>query len=256
MAIKVSELRLERNKNLFSEPFIVQLHKYDFDFLRNSDAFQFESFIVEQFGGIPNVKQRGDSGIDGKTRDGLAIQVKRSDNIGRNVVDNFLSAINRFDKKLFETQKTNKSEVGYIIAFSFGKGAIGEVARLKHEENINIKLVRVDEIVPMATKPKLNLIISEKNIGEIDSKGNREFILKAKAESESGIEFFAWNFNYDENLGFQAEIMIDKTGEQNYKFGIGEHKIAVKAIDNDGLESIEIVKLKINGKIEIISTSK
>jgi len=30
----------------------------------------------------------------------------------------------------------------------------------------------------------------------------------------------------------------------------GEYKIAVKVIDNEGLENTEIIKLKVNGKIE------
>jgi len=50
-------------------------------------------------GGTGNVKQRGDFGLDGKTGDNTPIQVKHSDNIGRNVIDNFLSAVQRYDKK-------------------------------------------------------------------------------------------------------------------------------------------------------------
>jgi len=30
----------------------------------------------------------------------------------------------------------------------------------------------------------------------------------------------------------------------------GTHNIAVKVVDNDGLENIEVIKLKINGEIE------
>ncbi|MEZ5195254.1 MAG: DNA methyltransferase [Bacteroidales bacterium] len=130
-AVKVTEFRLNKQQDLFSKPFIVQLHKYDYDTLRNKPAFEFESWIIQQFGGFSNQKQQGDYGIDGKHTDNTPIQVKRSDNIGRNVIDNFLSAIRRSDKKRFEKNKTAQLPVGYIIAFSFGKGAIQEVARLK-----------------------------------------------------------------------------------------------------------------------------
>jgi len=34
------------------------------------------------------------------------------------------------------------------------------------------------------------------------------------------------------------------------KFKPGTHNIAVKAVDNEGLEAIEIVKVKINGVVE------
>jgi len=75
-----------------------------------------------------------------------------------------------------------------------------------------------------------------------------EFI--ASAESNSGIEFYAWDFSYDEEKGFYAEILLDKIGKQVYKFKAGSHSIAVKVIDNEGLENIEIIKLKINGVVK------
>jgi DNA modification methylase len=92
-AIKVTEMRLNNQMDLFSQPFTVQLHKYDYDTLRYKDAFEFEHFMVTQFGGTINTKQKGDMGLDGKAPDGAPIQVKRSDGIGRNVVDNFLAAL-------------------------------------------------------------------------------------------------------------------------------------------------------------------
>ncbi|MBN2893146.1 MAG: hypothetical protein JXL97_14850, partial [Bacteroidales bacterium] len=161
-AIKVTELRLQKDLNLFSKPFVVQLHKYDYDDLRNKKAFEFETWIIEQFGGTPNTKQRGDFGIDGKTRDNTPIQVKRSDNIGRNVIDNFHSAVMRFDKALYDNNITEKNPIGFIIAFSFGRGAVEEVARLKNKENVIINLVTVAEIVPIAVKPKLSVTFNDK----------------------------------------------------------------------------------------------
>ena len=44
--------------------------------------------------------------------------------------------------------------------------------------------------------------------------------------------------------------MIDKEGRQSYVFKVGMHTIAVKAVDNEGLESLETVQLKVNGVIE------
>jgi DNA modification methylase len=247
-AVKVSEMRLNNNQNLFSPPFTVLLHKYDYDTLRYKDAFEFEKWIVEQFGGIANIHQRGDMGMDGKTREGTPIQVKRSDTIGRNVVDNFQSACKRYDSNLFEKNKANAEPVGYIIAFSFGKGAIQEVARLKNEENIIIKLVTVEEIVPIAKKPRMTVKIDD--LGN-DAKGLRIIEFTALGESESGIEFYSWDFDYNEEEKiFKAEIMLDKTGKQTWKFKPGTHTFAVKAIDNEGLEAIEVLKIKVNGVVE------
>lgn len=247
-AVKVTELRLQKDLNLFSKPFVVQLHKYDYDTLRNKKAFEFETWIIEQFGGVPNIKQRGDFGIDGKANDNTPIQVKRSDNIGRNIIDNFKSACERFDKPLYDKNISENKPIGIIIAFSFGRGAVEEVARLKNKENVIINLVSVAQIVPIAVKPKLSVTLNDKGT---DSKKLREIEFTAKAESDSGIEFFAWDWDFNEDKGFNAEILLDKEGKQTQKFKAGSHKIAVKVIDNEGLENIEVIKLKVNGKIEL-----
>ena len=85
-AIKVSDLRLKNQQGLYSEPYDLQLHTYNSISLRNQNPFEFETFIIKEFGGIPNIKQRNDLGLDGKMPDNTPIQVKGSDNIGRNVM--------------------------------------------------------------------------------------------------------------------------------------------------------------------------
>ena len=246
-AIKVTELRLGKQQCLFSSPFTVQLHKYDYDTLRFGCALEFENWIVQQFGGVSNTKQRGDLGLDGKMPDNTPIQVKRSDNIGRNVIDNFLSAVKRADKKLYDKNIEDQKPIGYIIAFSFGRGAVEETARLKLKENIIVELVTVDKIVPIAKKPTIT--VETKELSR-DEKGICEIEFVASGQSEAGIEFYSWNYNYKSENGFKADIMIDKTGRQIAKFKAGLYNIAVKVVDNDGLESIEEIKLKVNGIVE------
>jgi DNA modification methylase len=246
-AVKVTEFRLNLQQDLFSKPFIVQLHKYDYDTLRYKDAFEFESWIVAQYGGTSNTKQRNDLGLDGKTKDNTPIQVKRSDNIGRNVVDNFLSAVQRYDKALYEKNKAANKPIGFIIAFSFGKGAIQEVARLHNQENTIIKLVTVEEIVPISKKPTLTIQVNEAGR---DKNNVRELEFIASGQSAAGIEFYSWNFNFQADKGFKPDVIIDKQGMQRHKFKPGIHNIAVKVVDNEGLDNIEVVKLKVNGTVE------
>ena len=137
--------------------------------------------------------------------------------------------------------------MGFIIAFSFGKGAVQEVARLQNEENVIIKLVLVEDIVPIAKKPTILVNMTDKGN---DNKNLREILFSATATSTSGnVEFFAWDFEYKDKK-FNPQILIDKAGLQSYKFKAGLHEIAVKVVDSEGLESIEIIKLKVNGKIE------
>ncbi len=248
-AIKVSEFRLNRQQGLFSEPFEVRLHKYDYDTLRYKDAFEFEAWIVEKFGGLSNTKQRGDLGLDGKDKNGKSIQVKRSDGIGRNVVDNFVSAAKRYDKNIFEKAVENGEIIGTIIAFSFGKGAVQEVARLKNEDKIIIELKTVEEIVPIAKKPKLSIKITDL---EKTEKGH---LLKFEAyiETDKEIEFLTWDWDYgkDPEKPFDPEILFGKDFVLEKEIPAGEFQIACKVVDIDGIEAMEVVKIKVNGGVKL-----
>lgn len=98
--------------------------------LRKLSGGEFQDFIIEQIQGKPAARKVHDFGIDGYTKDGIPVQVKNSEKIGRNVVDNFLAAIRRVSSK-----------EGKIYAVTFGKGATEEAARLKNEDGINIELI-------------------------------------------------------------------------------------------------------------------
>jgi hypothetical protein len=201
------------------------------------DAFEFETMMIERFGGIANPKQRNDFGLDGIMPDNTPIQVKRSDNIGRNVIDNFLSAVQRSDEQLFEKNKAAGKAVGYIIAFSFGKGAIEEIARLKNRKQIIIELKKVSDIIPYDNPHKITLTAEETE--------HSKYSFEATAESENEIAFFSWDFKHKPEDGFNPEILLDKDGKQVRKFQPGEHHIAVEAVDNKGLDGQDKVKIKV-----------
>jgi DNA modification methylase len=268
-AIKVTEARLDNigckkegsklpNYNYqlnLGSVYSVKLHKYDYDTLRDSDAFEFEKWIVEQFGGEVNAKQRGDFGIDGK-KGAVPIQVKRSDNIGRNVIDNFKSAMARFYGTNFDKRKGDKEIDGYIIAFSFGKGAKEEIARLKNDEGLIIEAVLVEDIVPIAKKPKLEISFEDLGLTEKENTKNNERTIKFTAKTDekenAEISLFQWDFDFKEENGFKAEVILDKEGAQEKAFKSGSYQIACKAIDVEGLETVEVLKLKINGVVRLV----
>ncbi len=106
------------------------------DDLKALPPFEFQNWCVGALGGTISSKKVGDMGIDGFTFfNRYPIQVKQTENIGRNVVDNFETAIKRVEK-----------DRGYIIAFSFGKGAYEEVARIK-KKGLFIELFTVDKLL-------------------------------------------------------------------------------------------------------------
>lgn len=112
----------------------------DLKYIKKLPHFEFQNWVVvDKFLGNVSKTKSGDLGIDGLTPQitgGYPIQVKQSEGVGRNVIDNFKSAMGRV-----------KKIKGYIVAYSFGKGAYEEVARLKNQEDITIILRTVEELI-------------------------------------------------------------------------------------------------------------
>ena len=258
-AFGVTRARLEilTDQGLFGKtPFEVRTQKYDYDEVRSSDAFEFEKWIVEKFGGKNNQKQRGDFGLDGVLKAGvkpnlqgdlmpqdeiwqaqdfdIVIQVKRSDNIGRNVIDNLHSAMRRFNKDL---------RMAYLIAFSFGSGAKQEVARLKREEGVEIRLVEVSKIIPLSTRPKIKLVATENK-----QAGYWEFEIQNLDNSQ--IEFYTLEIKEkDKKEGWKVKTFENFLKEKTYNQALkkGEYKIVVTATDEFGLVGREELSVVVSG---------
>ncbi len=111
------------------------------DALRALKPFEFQNWVINAINGTHSPKLTGDMGIDGYwwfTKE--PVQVKQS-GVGRNVVDNFETALRRAGH-----------DRGYIVGFNFTKDAHEEVARAKGE-GIYIKLVKVSEVLLMTKRP-------------------------------------------------------------------------------------------------------
>jgi adenine specific DNA methylase Mod len=241
MAIRVSDLRLKSSHNIFSQQYEVLKPVQSLLDLQKMDWDIFEQKIVEKFGGIPNTKQRGDMGLDGKMPDGTPIQVKKwKEKIGRNTIDNFLSAAQRNDKKLFDKNQKAGKPVGYIIGFEFNKGIIDEAARLQNSENIIIELKSVRDIIPYENPPKVTLAAEELE--------NYNYLFEAKTDENADIDFFSWAWAYNEKEDFRADILFDKEGKITHKFSEGEHNVAVEATDRQGLVGRDKLKIKVKKK--------
>jgi site-specific DNA-methyltransferase (adenine-specific) len=105
--------------------------------LKQLTPFEFQNWIVQRVLGSSSPRKSGDMGIDGLSFfEGLPIQVKQSERIGRKVVDEFETAIAR-----------HGSERGYLVAFSFGGGAIEEAARTRLAGGPEVVLVRVADVL-------------------------------------------------------------------------------------------------------------
>ena len=90
--------------------------------LKGMNPYDFQRWCCEALHATPSARYSGDLGIDGHTaHGGEPVQVKQSERVGRNVVDNFKAALDREGKR-----------VGIVVAFSFGRGAVEETSRLRN----------------------------------------------------------------------------------------------------------------------------
>ncbi len=87
--------------------------------------------------------------------------------------------------------RVKKGEVaGKILAFSFGKGAIQEAARLRNEDKILLDLVRVEDIISIAKKPNVKLVVEL--IEKKEKTESYKFEIKETADDGSQIEFYSF----------------------------------------------------------------
>ncbi|MGI0069606.1 MAG: DNA methyltransferase [Nitrosopumilaceae archaeon] len=106
--------------------------------LRKLPPFEFQNWVIRRLFGRVSSRKSSDMGIDGYTFEGHPVQVKQSSDIGRNVVDNFETALRRAGKN-----------TGVIVAFSFGRGAYEEIARARLEEKLNITAMKVSDLLKL-----------------------------------------------------------------------------------------------------------
>ena len=142
--------------------FIVRDLPWTIDKLKQIPHFEFENWAVIALGGVPNIVQVGDRGIDGriypvgtmptdteskKTKTGhtgasmfagdwFPIQVKQSEKVGRPDIDAFEAVMTREER-----------DRGYFVAFSFTSDAEAECAAFHKKSGRIIKLITVQEIL-------------------------------------------------------------------------------------------------------------
>lgn len=131
--------------------------------LKALQPFEFQNWVIQQFYGTHEKRKSRDMGIDGYSfMVRHPIQVKRSERVGRPVVDSFETAVERASK-----------DKGYIVAFSFTRDAHEEAARVKRAKNLEIKLVKVAHLledVSAVVTPLPGQVVMEEPVPESPGK--------------------------------------------------------------------------------------
>lgn len=142
-AIKIMQRRLKRDLRMVEGVnYTVVGMPTTVDEVKKLEPFEFQNWvIIDKMRANASRKKVGDMGLDGYYPESIltksaGIQVKQSEKVGRNVVDNFETALKRA-----------KYKKGYIVAFSFTKGAYEEVARIKNKEGLEIRLITIEELL-------------------------------------------------------------------------------------------------------------
>ena len=107
--------------------------------LKALNPYEFQNWVCQRINARVSARKSGDMGIDGWVNT-IPIQIKQSERVGRNVIDNFETALRRVKKKK-----------GIIIAFSFTKGAYAEASRAEAQEGVKIRLLTVKELLDKKT---------------------------------------------------------------------------------------------------------
>lgn len=132
-AVEVMKLRLAKQK---VTPTVHGLPTSVED-LRQLGPFEFQHWIVQRVLGTQSPRKTADKGIDGYSFfENLPIQVKQKERVGRPELDSFETAIRR-----------EKKHKGFLVAFSFSRGAIEGAAVARKERGIEIILVKVEDVV-------------------------------------------------------------------------------------------------------------
>jgi len=139
-AISLIEKRLEKLGAQKSKDFDIIGMPTTLAELRILEPFEFQNWVINEMRAKQSKRLVKDMGLNGyydKTifTDEAGIQVKQSEKVGRNVIDNFETALRR-----------GKYAKGFIIAFGFTRDAFEEVARVKGK-GLEIELIKVEDLL-------------------------------------------------------------------------------------------------------------
>jgi DNA modification methylase len=136
-AVRIMRRRLRRTG---ADPRVIGLPETEAA-LQALKPFEFQNWAIDVVNGRHSRRRVADMGIDGYSfLENLPIQVKQSEKVGREIIDGFETAVRR-----------EGAHKGYVIAFSFTKGAYDEVARAK-ADGLEIALVPVATLLDNPTE--------------------------------------------------------------------------------------------------------
>ncbi|HAS39628.1 MAG TPA: hypothetical protein DCS93_04075 [Microscillaceae bacterium] len=225
--IKSTEYQLNKDD---AHPFSLRIYEYEPFTRLHGEADGFEHWVKSQFTDV--------------LVEEASVVLKCEQKLGLQAVDQMVEThIKPFRKKWLESQESKLH--GVLVGTGFSQYASEEVQRLHTYENIRLKLVTLDELIPAPQTPDIQYVIntSENNTQEVS------FNLQSLEESPEA--YYSWDFNYNlKDQIFRPQVMLSKQVELTQKFAPGEYTIALQTTQKDGLSSLQVLHLEIANQIE------
>mgnify|MGYP001048519489 CR=1 FL=1 len=222
-SIKSTEYQLNKEG---THPFSLRIYEYEPFTRLHSETVGFEDWVKDQF---------SDTLVEE-----ASVVLKCNYKLGLQAVDQMVEThVKPFRKQWLESQESKLH--GVLVGTNFSKYALEEVKRLHTYENIRLKLVTLDELIPSPQMPDVQYVIN--NIEDDSS----EVSFSLQGSEQPSEAFYSWDFNYStKDQVFRPQIMLSDQKEFIRKFTPGQHTVAVQTTQKDGLSSLQVLHLEIN----------
>ncbi|OJJ14606.1 hypothetical protein BKI52_41980 [marine bacterium AO1-C] len=225
--IKSTEYQLNKEE---VHPFSLRIYEYEPFTRLHGEADGFGHWVTSQFSDA--------------LEEEACVVLKCDQKLGLQAVDQMVEThVNPFRKKWLDSQETKLH--GVLVGTGFSKYALEEVKRLNTYENIRLKLVTLEELIPAPQIPDVQYVIND---SETDSP---EVSFSLQNFDQPQEAYYSWDFNYNlKDQIFRPQVMLSEQIELTRKFAPGEYTVAVQTTQKDGLSSLQILTLEIANHLE------
>ncbi|MCW4044102.1 MAG: hypothetical protein NWE94_01120 [Candidatus Bathyarchaeota archaeon] len=115
---------------------VVKKKQVSEEHLKRMPFYEFQNWVVQRLSGRISSTEDSRIGINGYTAEGHPIYIRQSDDVGRDIIDSFVTTMLR-----------RKARTGVIVAFGFGTGVYEGIARAKIYHRLEINAVTVKELI-------------------------------------------------------------------------------------------------------------
>lgn len=229
--IKSAEYQLNKAN---SHDFSLRIYQHEPRTRLYSEAEKFETWITEYF--------------QPQLMNDASVIIKLNNNLGLSAIDSIVKAhIHPLRKQRLNNADNQDLFHGVLVGSSFSQHAIEEAKRLYTYENIRLKLVAIDDLIPVPQAPEIQYTIDTPNN---NGQEEQEVTFNLQVNNNQSIAFYSWDFDYQPDKIFRPQIMLQQDPNLTHSFAPGRYTVAVQATQKDGLSSIQTLEIEVKSSME------